>query len=452
MRPSQAPTSPATARPWKVAAAGQRKVATGGPAFQLLYLYLCWGIIMMDPQWFLAKFVGTAVLQVPTVLFGILLVMVLLRMPRMWYVPFAAFFAYTAANLPFAYNPPYALTPTKQLFLYYVLALATLTFVRTARQALPIIGMFFVYQYIWWDQGALSGLVSWHPTNSNYDGFGPLMAIAIPTCFYFALATKNRPMRLVAVAIGAVCVLGLVSSFARGAELSGAAVLGWVWLRSPRKGVTTAALAGVALVVGLSTVLLFSNVKRGDAKRNFWQEMATILAPDDTTEQDRKVLWNLAKRVYAVNPVFGVGAENFGPFAAGYFQPGETGGAYDENPQRLFDRKLHSSYFQILCEYGTVGGLLWLWLLFDFWRKNSKLRTPAHLATWKAAVNGKVDLRYLSLGIEASLVAFLCGAFFYNQIFVHWLYTILTMNMLLYVLSKPKGSPAVLQRRRAIAA
>lgn len=431
-------------------AAGQRRRAAAKIGPELMFLYVLWFIILCDPQWFLASFLGKTLVQVPTALFGIFLVMVLLQKPRHLFVPLLCFLIYTGINLYWAYNRGYALTPTKQLLLYYVLAIGTFSYVRNFKQALPIIVMMFVYQYIWWDaHGALQGRVTWHPTNTNYDGFGPLMVMGLSTTIYYAMATKKKAQKTLALLVAGGCVIGFVSSFARGAIVSAGAVIGWIWLRLPRKGVATLMIIGVALVVVTSASLLFSNVKRGDARGSFWEEMLTIGAEDDKTATDREVLWDLAQRVFWVHPWMGVGAENFGPFAAEYFETGETGGNYDENPARLYERDVHSSYFQILSEYGVIGSSLFLWLLIDFWLKNRKLRRRERIAAWRDAGNGALDLKQLSLGIEASMVAFLSTAFFYNQVFVHWLYSILTINILLYLLSKPKGLQADGVRRRA---
>jgi len=311
--------------------------------------------------------------------------------------------------------------------------------------------MMFVYQYIWWDlHGALQGRVKWHPTNTNYDGFGPLMVLGLSTTVYFAMATKKKTLKTIALLTAGGCVLGFVSSFARGAILSAVAVIGWIWLRLPRKGVATLVIIGVGLIVVISASTLFSNVRRGDAKGNFWEEMMTVGAEDDRTATDREVLWNLAQRVFYAHPLMGVGAENFGPFAAEYFKPGETGGNYDENPERLYERDVHSSYFQVLSEYGIIGSSFFIWLLVDFWLKNRKQRDPARIAAWNADGSGKVlDLKQLSLGLEASMVGFLATAFFYNQVFAPWLYSILTINILLYLLSKPAASPSAIVLRQA---
>src|SRR5262249_19254610 len=115
----------------------------------------------------------------------------------------------------------------------------------------------------------------------------------------------------------------------------------------------------------------------------------------------------------------------------------DTGGAYDENPGRLYDRNLHSTYFQILCEFGAVGAVLFYWLGWGFWKRNVAIRTKEFGATRKATGIPR-GLRGLALGLECGMVSYLATGALYNQIFnVHWFYSILTLNMLLHRFSRP---------------
>ena len=125
---------------------------------------------------------------------------------------------------------------------------------------------------------------------------------------------------------------------------------------------------------------------------------------------------------------------------------GEVGGAYAENPKKLYDRALHSSFAQILSELGIVGSALFIWLFVDFWRRNAQLRQPRALEVW-AASNTGVDLLMLSYALEGSMVGFLGTAFFYNQLWNNWLWSLVIMNMLLHQLTRaPVGRVA---RRRS---
>ena len=414
----------------------------------LTFLYFMWIVMFLQPQWWLASFGPTIVLKVPALLFGCLLVVTLLHGPRRLITPLLAIVLFSIALLPVAYVGSNTLIPTKQLILYYILALATVTLVRTPRDALPIVVILLVGQFAWWDlHGALRGLIPWHPTYANYDGFGPLMVIGTSCAFYFGLAARRTGLRRISFAVAGACVVGLVGTFARGAILAGAFVLAFVWIRSPRKGIMTLGIVGAVLVVTIAAGTVFLDVDRGtDTQRNFWHEMGTIARDvNQGTGQDRRVLWSLAGRVFWERPLVGVGWSNFGAYAATNLRIGEEGGNYADNPNTLYGRALHSIYFQVLSESGLVGVALWLWLLVDFWRRNVALGRTSRREQWAAATGGSLDLRHLAAGLEAGMVAFLATGVFYDQLFEPWVYGLVTLNFLLYYLTN--GSPRPLSTR-----
>jgi O-antigen ligase len=421
------------------------------PTLAHWFAYGLWFIILCDPQWWLSVRAGSAILQVPTALFAVFLLMTLAKLPRELFPALLVFFLYTALTLPLAWNPLYALTPTKQLLLYYVLTLGTLAFVKSYRQAAPLLLLVFVLQFLWWGAfGARTGNVRWHPTNSNFDGYGPQVVLGLATCYYFFMAARPRVLKTLAVIAGVLAIVGVVASFARGAAVSAAAVLFWVWFRSPKKGKGTIMLAGAALVVlaAGSLIIKKGRTPEGDiTQRSLWSELATIGVGEDATEDDRFVLWSIANKVFLRRPLIGVGAENTGPYAAENFEAGTLGGNYNANPGRLYDRDMHSTFFQVLAEYGIIGTALFGWVLVDFWRRNRRLRSRQYVETWAAMSGGTLDLRNLALGLEACMVAFLCTAFFYNQLFVPWLYFILGMNVLLHRIARPPRAPLLANPR-----
>jgi O-antigen ligase len=211
--------------------------------------------------------------------------------------------------------------------------------------------------------------------------------------------------------------------------------------RSPNKRAAAGGIALAAGVVVFAGVVLFAGagVERAaggegsNTERNFFAEIGTISRDFNAgTGEDRRILWDAGWKVFLEHPVLGVGAENFGPFAATYFPRGTIKGRYAQNPAMLYDRKLHNGYVQSLCEFGIVGSLLFIWLVVDFWRRNAALRTPRYRAAWDAATGGRYDLRWLALGLESGMVAFWGSAVFYNQLFEPWLYVLLTANALLH--------------------
>ncbi len=415
----------------------------------VIYLYLLWAVIMFDPHRFLGT-VGPGIFhRTLSIMFVPLLIMMALRGPMMigtvramyWHIPFLIYLVGASVTIPFAHNIGYARDTVQNIFLYYVLALGTLAFVRTPRQVMPIILMFF-YQYVWWAVNArLSGRVSWHPGYSNPDGYSPLMVMGLAITFYFALAAKKKWMRNLGFLLAGYCVLGVVAAFARGSVLSLGALAFILWVRSPRKVLTGAGLTLAMIIVLAGSAFLFPNGA-------FWTEMRTAFTEGtkEGTGRDRWELWKAAYEVFGERPFFGVWAGNFGPFAAEHFGTDDVFGY--SNPGRLYNRNLHSIYLQVLSEFGAVGALLFILLIYDFWKRNRALRDPQSVETWAARTGGDLDLRYIALGFELAMAGYLLTGFFYAQLYAPWLYVLLGANAALYAIVSAAGGIPVAERAR----
>jgi O-antigen ligase len=179
-----------------------------------------------------------------------------------------------------------------------------------------------------------------------------------------------------------------------------------------------------------------------DTRSSFWSEMSTMFDDSEgSTGDDRKVLWTAATKVWTHHPVFGAGINQFGPAAANLFQVGDVGGYYAENPATLWGRALHSVYFQILSEFGSVGIIVFVMMLVQFWRRCNALFTPAAAERWRR-LGGPGDLRSLALGLESGMVGFLTSGAFFNQLFTFWFYAlVITCTLIYYMVVPPQGLP-----------
>lgn len=423
---------------------GARRVGLG-----LGLVYVLWAIVLFHPQWFVAAHGARIALKIPTALFILLAVVTLLHAkPGIWYPPLLVSVLLAFVTLPFASNIAYAIKPTKQLLLYYVLLVGTLRFVRTPRQAMPVILMILVYQFTWWSVlGDRHGLVDWDVVYNNYDSFGPLMVMGITSAAYAAFATRSKWIRRLALLTAALSVVGLVSSYARGAVMAAGLVLLVAWMRSRRKGLALAGVLAAVVMVGVTGELFFSNSNRGsDTNPDFIDEMLSIGAAVSAGQgegTDRTVLWAIAWQEFLEQPLFGVGQDCFGVYAAGHFRPGQVGGPYRDNPGRLYNRAVHNTYFQTLAERGAIGTIVFAWLFVDFWRRNRRLRNPRAMARWAHRCGGAYDLRALAVAVEAAMVGYLATSMFYNQLLqVNWLWALLVVNLLLDKLSTRSGVPS----------
>jgi hypothetical protein len=311
---------------------------------------------------------------------------------------------------------------------YYALALGTALYIRSVRQAAPIIAL-IVGQFAWFAVFAgTKGLVPWHPTLANYDGFGGLMVQGAGICYWFAVAAKSRRVKIFLFALAAYCVLGVVASFARAAFLSLVAVVGWIWVRSPRKLLTaTVIFAGAIVVVVAATVIFDAGF--------FWKEIMSAFeeGTETGTGAQRWEVWKVGFKVWMQHPIIGVGGNNFGAFAATHFKFGEL--AVFPNPSVLYGHNLHNTFMQVLSEFGLVGIGAFAWAVWDFQKRNREIREPGAVARW-AQQNTTWDLRYLALGLEAANIANLLSGMFYATFFMPWFFTTWVANRMLWAVTR----------------
>lgn len=426
-----------------------------GPA--LLLLSALWFLLLFDPHWYLAAKGLSPVLKIPVLLFGGLLLAIAIGVPTnperarrwQWYAPYSLYILVGVITLPFALNKGYAWETTQQLLLWWALIVGTAGLIDGVRRAEMLVTLYGL-QFLWWAAwGAHTGLVGWHHSLSNDDGFGAFNVGGLGICYFLGLSSRNRWFKWLMYGTAGLCALGVVASFARGAFLALMLLFFVIWLRSPHKGKTAFAMIGAGMVVLLAASVMFEDGA-------FWAEMMTAFEEGTTegTGEDRMILWSTAWRVFLERPLFGAGPKNFGVLASELFSHGELPSVYS-NPGALYNMSLHSLYMTTLSELGIVGVGALIWILVDYWKRNAALRTPAAERRWQE-LGGRMKLRPIALGLEAAMVAFLANAAIYSMMGLHWFFTMLAINLTLHnlVIRKPPTprSPRTPGRRRPVPA
>jgi O-antigen ligase len=397
--------------------------------FGLTAVYTLWIFILFEPQWFIPSLVGGGggLLQRGALLLLLpaLIIATQYRGLRAFYWPLALFALIHLINVPPAMNRGLALVGFKDMFRILALVAATLTVFDTPDRILQLLKLLLL-SFAWYlVQGIPGGTVDWHTEMANPDAFGGMSVTALGFGYYLGMSTRIPRWRYLGFAVSALGLVGVVASFARGALLAAALVLVLVWIRSPRKMAT---LLGGVVAAGV----LFATVAVIYPQGEFWSEMATITeGAEGGTGADRWALWQIGWMVFQAHPVFGAGAHCVGVVGAEIVPAGMFEGMRYANPETLYNRPLHNTFIQILSEEGAVGLGLWLFMLLDFWRRQRKLRRPAALAAWKRSAAGDFDLLHISLALEMAMVGFLGGAFFYNQTYRHWFFTLVVVVLVL---------------------
>jgi O-antigen ligase len=333
------------------------------------------------------------------------------------------------ASIAYAENRGLVILNLKFVVHMYLVFMASVAVIDSPSKAVLLLKMFLL-SIIWYGvQGLPNGKVGWHPLLYNEDAYGPLMGLGLGFSYYLALAAKSRWWRLIGYAACALTVVGVVASFARGAMLSAVLVLFMVWLRSPRKIATLAAAICAAGVMFIAVDALFP-------AGEFWQEMSTVsTGAQEGTGAGRLELWEMAWRVFLEHPLVGTGAGNFGTVASGIVADDPTRVQFRESAM-LWGVGLHSVYFQVLAEQGMIGVIVWIAMLVGFVRRARFLRSRRASDEWSRYQGDSFELANLSRALEVTMIAFLANGFFYNQIYIHWFWTLILM---MYVLSEVAG-------------
>lgn len=405
----------------------------------LKLLALLWFLVLYDVHWLLASR-GLPVLKAPIVAYLALGAAVAWGFLNngswqrrwTWYPPYAAYILTGAVMIPFALNRGMARDNVQGFVLFWFLIVSTVLLVDSARRAERLLRLYGV-QFIWFGLwGSATGLVGWHTTLANHDGFGSFMAIGLGFTAFMYFASNDRRFRRAMLVALALCAVGVVASFARGAFLAAAGVFGVVLLRSPHKGRTLGMGVGAAVLVIAASQILYPG--------QFWAEISSVFDEGTTegTGEDRWVLWSAAWEVYLNHPILGTGPGNWGVFASTHFVAGELGSRYVNNPTMLYNRSLHSEYFRILAEQGTLGIMAFVWILWDFWKRNAALRTRQAQQIW-SEIGGSMQLQSIAYSLEAALVAWMAVSAIYSQSGKHWFYSIIGLNLLIHTLVTRHG-------------
>lgn len=200
-------------------------------------------------------------------------------------------------------------------------------------------------------------------TGGNYRVYGPdgsyiaennSMALALvtilPLIWYLRGQVKNKWISLFMLGVTVMTAVSAVGSYSRGALVGGAAMLGFLWLKSKNKAVTAVA---VVAMVGLVFFIM---------PAQWFDRMDTISEyKEDDSAMGRINAWQFAINV-ANHNILGGG---FNVFSMRQFA------IYAPNP--LDYHVAHSIYFQVLGDHGYLGLAMFLTLLVMVWRTGSRV-------------------------------------------------------------------------------
>jgi len=197
-------------------------------------------------------------------------------------------------------------------------------------------------------------------------------ATAFPFAFYGFERLSGRRRWLCGLIV-ALLVTAIVVSFSRGGFVGLVAVGVYCWFASKHK------IRGVVALVLVTILVVATASDEGRTGESYYDRLMSMFKTDEGTAEQRQFLWAVARNMWWVHPVLGVGGGNY-TFLVGKYQP------LDYEKPEFLERDwsgtvTHSFFFQILAEQGSVGAVLVLYIVWAHIQTIRRLRRRASSAT-----------------------------------------------------------------------
>lgn len=314
-------------------------------------------------------------------------------------IVFITFVLWMNVTTFFAIYPDLVVDQWIKVMKIMLMTYVTFILIRDKRQVQLLIGVIIFSLAYFGVKGGIFTLASggqhrvWGPGNSFIAGNNEIalaLVITIPLLHYLQVITKNKLAQYGLIIAMLLCAIAALGSYSRGALLAGAAMGGFLWLKSKHK-------VRLALLFVLSIPLMLAYMPE-----QWTQRMDTISTYEqDQSAQGRFNAWGMAYNLANERPFVGGGfvvttRELFTRYA------NDVGDA---------PRAAHSIYFQALGEHGYVGLFLYLLLGFLTWRSGAWIiQNTKDLREYQWASS-------LASMIQVSLIGFAAGGAFLSLLY-----------------------------------
>lgn len=223
------------------------------------------------------------------------------------------------------------------------------------------------------------------------------LSMGIPWVYYSIQYVETTKFQYYFRWLILVCLIGgVVITSSRGGFLGLVAVIGVIWWFSHKRIRN--------LFLGVTSAILLSGIIVVILPSGYMDEMQSINNAEDSTRVERFRTWEVAWIMYKDNPVLGVGVNNFAWYVSKY-QPLTSWWTGEQ--KSLTGRVTHSVYFQFLSELGTVGAIIFLYIMIFLPIKLNKI-----LSGLTDKTEDEKFVKLLTQTLIVSMVAFvISGAF-----------------------------------------
>ena len=227
--------------------------------------------------------------------------------------------------------------------------------------------------------------------------FGWSLSIFFPLSLYLTKTASRKTIKLIAASCSLLLIFGIVGTSSRGASLALFASVAY-FISTTDKKFASLLIVGMCLVVGL----IF-------APPSYLERMKSISDYElDSSVQGRLAAWKAATKMALDHPL-GVGAGNFNS-AYGRFYRTEVDTSLLSQAHRWISP--HSIYFLVLGEYGFLGVLLLLMLIYSNFRDNGR----TYILMKNKFGDTPTNWTCLSVCVNMSIVAYSVGGLFLGGI------------------------------------
>lgn len=271
----------------------------------------------------------------------------------------------SAATIPTAYNWYAAYFSTRILFSNVGIGIA-MSWLLANREGMKRFHLAWMLVIGW---TGLVGMIGGGRGTGGFLGDENDLALACVGAFPFAFygfQLLGGWQRWASAACGLLVTGATVMSFSRGGFVGLASALLYCIATGAHRA-RNLALAAVSAVAFLLAV-----------PQSYLSEIYTISETESGTADSRQFLWITAFNMWKEHPVLGVGGGNFN-FQAGLYQPrGERWDRPEYQERNWSGTTVHSSYFQVLSEFGLLGTICFGAIAVGHLRGVARTRRLAH--------------------------------------------------------------------------
>lgn len=408
----------------KASLMNKAQLSVENTGLQFFLLCALWVFHAFKPEWTIPGLRFIAPLQTLIQLF--LLLLLFLYPGKKFENPltkyFFLFLVLMILSSAFARNTGLPRDIIKGTSLLFITYLATITFANNEKRTFLLFNIFIFGNLLIAILGIKGGgLARGVAIFADENDLALNMNIFLPIVFFLGINEENKVKKIFYFILAGIFLAATVISFSRGGFVGLVAVLVFAWLKAPINKFRSTL---VILIIILAMAYF--------APQSFWDEMRTIeQGSQESTAAGRIYFWKVAVREFLDNPIIGVGVMNFGVWYPDYIKPDDTMSNEMAIPGHIRDwgRVCHSIYFTLLSELGSIGVILFMLMLYQFYKE---IRFDKRLINSQFSLNGfqetdvaKKDqlirnlqkFNSLGLGLMGGMIGFLASGVFLSVLY-----------------------------------